>query len=364
MKKMALSIYDAIDLAPADSSVKIVNHLNEDEWKGFVEAHPEGNIFQTPEMFQVFKQTNRFQPDLWAAVSQERLLALFIPVHIRLFDHLPQRFSTRSILYGSVLVSPDILGYQALGDLLDAYTNEVEEKPLFTELRNLYDFQLLNPVFVEHGFEYEDHLNFLIDLNKSPDEVFQSISSNGRKAIRKAMRKGVHAEEVHDRKLIPVFYDLLQHTFTRAGVPLADISLFEAVLDILVPDGKAKMFLANFEGRYIAASLELPYKDVIYSWFSGYDYEYRHLYPNDLLVWHALEWGAMNGYQVYDFGGAGRPDQEYGPRDFKAKFGGQLVNFGRYTYVHAPHTLTYSSFFYQIFRSVGIKTNLVRFFHH
>jgi len=35
------------------------------------------------------------------------------------------------------------------------------------------------------------------------------------------------------------------------------------------------------------------------------------------------EMGVGNGYRLYDFG-TGRPDVEYGVRDFKAKFGGEL----------------------------------------
>ena len=36
------------------------------------------------------------------------------------------------------------------------------------------------------------------------------------------------------------------------------------------------------------------------------------------------------------FGGAGKPDKPYGVRDYKLKFGGQLVNWGRFEKVHKP----------------------------
>ena len=38
-------------------------------------------------------------------------------------------------------------------------------------------------------------------------------------------------------------------------------------------------------------------------------------------MWHTLDWGAEDGYSLNNFGGAGKPDEEYGVRDFKAKFG-------------------------------------------
>jgi lipid II:glycine glycyltransferase (peptidoglycan interpeptide bridge formation enzyme) len=57
---------------------------------------------------------------------------------------------------------------------------------------------------------------------------------------------------------------------------------------------------------------------------------------NELLVWDILKWGQDNGYRRYDFGGAGRPEEKYGVRDFKGKFGGDLVCYGRNVCVHAP----------------------------
>jgi len=72
--------------------------------------------------------------------------------------------------------------------------------------------------------------------------------------------------------------------------------------------------------------------------------------PNELLIWHILQWSVQNGYRFYDFGGAGKPDEHYPVRDFKAKFGGQLVSFGRNTCVHAPGRLWLSKRGYQILR--------------
>ena len=57
-------------------------------------------------------------------------------------------------------------------------------------------------------------------------------------------------------------------------------------------------------------------------------------YPNDFLIYHILQWGRENEYKVFDFGGAGHPDEEYGVREHKLKFGGDLVSFGRFQKVY------------------------------
>jgi lipid II:glycine glycyltransferase (peptidoglycan interpeptide bridge formation enzyme) len=108
--------------------------------------------------------------------------------------------------------------------------------------------------------------------------------------------------------------------------------------------------LAYVDQTPVATSIELLYKDVVYGWYGGVDRDYARYMPNELLTWNILEWGAEHGYAVYDFGGAGKPDEDYGPRAFKAKFGGTLVNYGRNIFVHMPLTLKISQTSFKLVR--------------
>lgn len=342
------------------NGVDIVRFLPETEWRRFIEDNPNGNVFHTPEMFEVFKLAHGYEPEIWAAVNAGKIMALLLPVQINLMEGVLRRLTTRAVSYGSILYRPGVEGEESLGILLRAYTSEKKKLPLFTELRHVSDVGPVLPILNKFGFVYEGHLNYMIDLNKAPAEIFKNINKSGQKAIKKAMRSGVNYLEVQNPDLLSTYYDLLMQTYLRAKVPLADMSLFRAILEILVPRGMAKMQLAAVDGHYVAASLELPYKDTIYSWYSGYDYNYRHACPNDYLVWKILEWGAENGYRMFDFGGGGRVGQVYGPGEFKAKFGGQLVNFGRHIYVHSPLALRLSSIAYRVYRMVGIRPNGTR----
>jgi lipid II:glycine glycyltransferase (peptidoglycan interpeptide bridge formation enzyme) len=53
-------------------------------------------------------------------------------------------------------------------------------------------------------------------------------------------------------------------------------------------------------------------------------------------IWGEMQYAAENGYPLFDFMGAGSPDQPYGVRDFKAEFGGELVEHGRFLCVRKP----------------------------
>lgn len=331
------------------TNLQIVNSLDEKVWHDFVDWHPHGNIFHTPEMFQVFGRAKGYRPILWAAVDKHgQILALLSPVQVSLRDGLLRRLTTRSIAYGSVLCNQTPCGQEALASLLSTYLQTTRWQALYTELRNMSDVACLQKIFEKNGFVYTDHMNFLIDINCSPEQVLQNIGARTRKHIRRGLRKGnVIVELLRERSKLSIWYELVRKTYQNARVPLADRSLFEAAHEILQPRGMIQFWLARLDSTYVAASAELLYKDIIYGWYGGVDRNYAAEMPGEMLMWHILEWGAQNGYRTYDFGGAGKPNEEYGVRDFKAKFGGKLVYFGRNIHVHSPLLLRLCTLGYQ-----------------
>ena len=137
-------------------------------------------------------------------------------------------------------------------------------------MRNLSDLSILNSVSPKVGFVYEDHLNYLIDLNDSPGEVLQTTGSRQGEHIRRGVAKGaVIVEEMENRDSPPMWYELVRKSYTAAHVPLADHTLFEAASSICsarcCTDFGSRASIHNM----FAASVELLYKDTIYGWYSG-----------------------------------------------------------------------------------------------
>lgn len=341
----------SIDLMQKD--LRVVKQLDEGKWKQFVEKHPQGNIFHTPEMFQVFTQAKGFDPMLWAVVRNDgQVEALFLPVQVTL-NNLLRPLTTRAISYGSVLCSPTNAGRRALSLLLNTYVRENRATCLFTELRNISDMQDEQPMLREQGFVYEAYLNYLIDLKPSPEQVFLNIGARTRKNIKHGLNKGeVTLKEVTEPGQLDICYNMLSQTYQAVRVPLANRSLFDAAFDLLHPKKMIRCMLAYVGDAPAAVSVELLYKDVMVGWYGGTDRAFSKYVPYDLLMWEILKWGAENNYRLYDFGGAGKPDEKYGVRDHKAKFGGKLVSYGRNTYVHMPGALWLSRQGYQFVRNL------------
>jgi len=77
-------------------------------------------------------------------------------------------------------------------------------------------------------------LNYLIDLDSSPENVFNQIGHRTQRNIRHALNQGkVSTKEIFDEAGVIQSYQLIRKTYTNAKVPLADQSLFESAFDIL-----------------------------------------------------------------------------------------------------------------------------------
>lgn len=192
--------------------MKVVQELAEETWRQFLNEHPAANIFHTPEMFAVFAQTKGYHPMLWAVVDDEdTVLALFLPVQVTLIHNLLRRFTGRTIAYGSILCVPGEIGQKALVLLLQTYRQTAGNTGLFTELRNLHDLSEWQSILNDQHFVYEAHLNYLVDLDLSVEQLLQNIGQRTRKRIRKGLRDGeVQVTEVTTPAELDHWYNTLQ----------------------------------------------------------------------------------------------------------------------------------------------------------
>ena len=317
--------------------ITITDSIDVKQWGEFVYNHPYGNIFQTPEMAEVYKRTKNYEPITLAAIDNttDEMLAMLLAVVIQ-ESSVMGSLSARSVIHGGPLFTDNEVGVDAVLLLLKRYETVAKQKALFTMARMVHAIPQLSPVLTKVGYEYKNHVNFLADLTEGVDELWKKLYKSKRQAINKAKRIGVSVEEIEDKKLIPVFYNSVEGSYSNSRVPLVDISLFESVFDILAPKNLCKFFLAAYDNQYVASTCFACYKGYIFDWYGGIDRRFSSCRANELLEWYSLKWGAENGFHIFDFGGAGNPDEPYGPRRFKKEFGGRLVDIGRYTKVHSP----------------------------
>ncbi|NCB68821.1 MAG: GNAT family N-acetyltransferase [Bacteroidia bacterium] len=105
----------------------------------------------------------------------------------------------------------------------------------------------------------------------------------------------------------------------------------------MVSKAYGSLLVVKSEDKILGGILCVGDGNVLYEWFvCGDDGELPKVYPSVMATRAGIEYAVNNGYRMFDFMGAGKPDSKYGVRDFKARFGGKLVEHGRFLYICSP----------------------------
>lgn len=306
---------------------EISNH----KWSDFVANHPHGNIFQTPEFYNIYLNTKNYEPLFVSVEENNNLTAILLAVIQKQHSGLLGKFSARSIIIGGPLVVNN--NHTHLEQILKKYNLTIKGKAIYTQFRNLWDWSEHKDVFEKTNFHYIPHLDIIIDTNDLKS-LEQGISQNKKRNIVKSRNKGVEFKEITGKNEFMDCLNLVYSTYKRIGLPCTPKDHLISAYKELFPINRLKIFGAYFNGFLIGVRLELIYKDQIYDWYAGANENESNKYPNDFLIYNILLWSHSKGLKTFDFGGAGKPNQPYGVRDHKLKFSNNLVEFGRFECVH------------------------------
>lgn len=329
--------------------------IDEETWASFVRSHPEGNIFHSPAMVGLYESAGIEKPVILFYIGLDGAIEGVISAFI-LGEGSPiiSWLSSRAIVWGGPLVRDNRKDvYEAL---LTALLTKLRGKVTYIQVRNLTDTSAESYLFQKCGFLYDEHLNILFDLKKSESQLWNELHPTRRKQIKRAERRDVTTvfHEKAGETVIKACYDILVSVYQKAGLPLPEFSFFLKASSLHSEREGFRVVTAHSENRIIGFRFILLFRGVLYDWYAGSDERYHDKYPNDVLPWEIIKWGHEQGYSTFDFGGAGHPREKYGVRDYKMKFGGLVVNYGRYTFVHRPWV------YYPAKMFMKLKTRLFR----
>lgn len=313
----------------------MVRELNREKWSEFVYDHPYGNVFQTPEMFEVYKNTENYEPIFLAVVNEkDEILGTLLAVIQKEYSGILGNFTARSIIWGGPLVKDN--KEEIFDSILKEYNRVIKRKVIYTQFRNLWDLESQKNIMKKNGFIYEEHLNILINLEKSEEQLWKEVHSKRRNEIRRAKKEGVVFSVESSIDALKTCYEIIEEVYSYARLPYPSFTFFKALFENSKERIGLRLFTAKYDDQIIGCMLGLVFKETIYDFYAGSYRKFYNKYPNDLIPCEIFLWGKKNGFRIFDFGGAGKPGVSYGVRDYKKKFGGELVNFGRYEKIHRP----------------------------
>lgn len=310
--------------------LKSKDQINLTQWNTLLQTSSHRSAFQSPQCFDFYASLSFMEAFVFGVSENGTLKGVVVGFILKDGGKLKRFLSRRAIINGGPLLADDI-SEEALSMLLGTCKAALRKKAIYIELRNLSDYSYLKEIYHKNGFVYEPHLDYIVDT-PSEEEVNSRIEKRRMQSIRSAIRNGVEIITDPTIEQVRKFYELLEELYrTKVKTPLYPFEFFEK----LMQQDFGLFLLLKYEGQIIGGQVSLCLKDyAVYDLFmTGDDISYKKLRPSTLATYSGIQYAATNGYGYCDLMGAGKPGKEYGVRDFKASFGGRLVEYGRCRYV-------------------------------
>ena len=302
-------------------------------WQMLVEQSPYATWFQTPEAYAFYASLPDELTPFTVGVDEDgQLMGVVVGYTTRETNPIKQLFTCRSIVIGGPLLDERISD-NAVTALLCA-VKRVTRSSIYVETRNFHDYSRWRHIFEQCGFAYQPHLNFHVDTS-SVEVVDKNLGKSRKRDIRTTIRDGVTPVLNPTIEQVREYYAILKDLYTtKVKTPLFSWNFFEQ----LYHTDHGRFILTEYQGKIIGGTVcvMLPGK-ALYEWFvCGEDGVYEHIFPSSYATYLGIRYAAENGCQIFDMMGAGKPEEAYGVRDFKARFGGEQVEHGRYLCIRKP----------------------------
>lgn len=308
--------------------IRTYSEIDKQDWRLLAETSPLSTWFQTDEAYRFYQSVSDMCAFVYGVMEEDKLVGVIVGYTTQEKCKLKQYFTARVIVVGGPLLDENI-SESALTMLLQTVKKQQGEA-IYIETRNLHDYSRWKTVFKANGFAYQPHLNIQVACN-----AMHTMSEQRIRQVRKALKNGVVITEPQSEQEIRDWYQILRQLYRqKVRTPLWS----EAFFLQFYRNGVGKYLLVKYNGKVIGGMMcPIFAGKAIYEWYvCGLDEAYREQYPSVMATYAAIEYAKHNDIAMFDFMGAGVPEQPYGVREFKKEFGGEVVEHGRYLCVRKP----------------------------
>lgn len=307
-------------------------HIERVHWSKIYDKNNYATPFQSPEYFDFINSIPNSSAEVFIVTDEEEIKVLCV-VTCQKEAGIKGYFSRRAIIYGGPLLVRNDQSYFEY--LLTGIEKYYRQKAIYIEFRPLYDYHSFDRIFQLRKWEYLPYQNYIIQLTNEK-EVFSKIKYEKRRQIRKSLKSGSKVQILSSPSdtIIKELFQLFEKLYkNKINKPVPSICFFKNLSQAKF----CKVLIITYNDIIIGGSFLLFNSNIIYDWYRvGDDVNYRNQYPSTLAAWGAIKAGIEMGCKTFDFMGAGRKDRDYGVREFKSRFGGELVEYGRYIKIIHP----------------------------
>lgn len=183
--------------------------------------------------------------------------------------------------------------------------------------------------------------NFLLEIEKSEEELQASFNSKTRYNIRLAEKRGVKIKDNSTQEGIENYIRLMEETTKRQGFLNHNADYFRKLFSVF-PKERLRIFEAVYEDTVLTSWILFNFNGKLYYPYGASSNMHRDLMPNNLIMWEAVKYGKRLNCKIFDLWGCLGPapdkkDPWYGFHKFKAGYNPQLMQYiGTYDFVYKP----------------------------
>ena len=309
------------------------NEISVEKWDQLLAHGSFVSPFQTHSFSKVLDKIFGFDAAVFA-LSDSGEIKVLLGVALMKEPGPVSFFTWRGIIFGGPVIYNATI--EELSFFLTECGNRLKGKAIYLETRNFFDYSFYKDSFLKSGWKYVPYLNVKLNLSGiSKDKLTSIFKYNRRREINQSIQNSAKYSLCSGKDELISIYHILQKTYRiKAKLPLPPVEFFLELFKLEI----FKAFAVFHEEKTIGGSfcLILPGKSLYTYYYCGLRDYHKRIFPTHLAVLAALEYAVENKIPIIDFMGAGKPGIDYGVRDYKMEFGGDLVEEGRFLKVLSP----------------------------
>jgi len=314
--------------------------VDEKTWNTWVSSTPDGTFYQTTYYAEAMAEMGA-RPLFLRATEDDHTRGILLGIVSGFGERMLEKFRLTPLAPAIRVTLPHVQSFYAplafdakaetAGGLLDALTRQTQA----------YQVECIPPIHARHydlseafrarGFRPSHYGTFLVDLSTGAEKLWEGLDKAARKAVTGCEEQGVTVSRAATEEDVREYLDLLQSFRKKSGLLMPPFyptvgfwkKRHGSCLDI---------YLARQEGKLVSGMTAVYFNGIITEVAVARDLQCK-AYAQDAIKWEIIQWGAQNGYRLYDVAGVNPNPQtpkEKGGYQFKAKWGGRLVEYDNY----------------------------------
>jgi hypothetical protein len=327
--------------------IELLSGEDQEKYNKFVFKHPDSTIYHSIEWKKIIQESLNLKPYYLLAKNEEDKIEGVLPLfHIKtIFNNVLSSLPLSS--YGGFIGER-----RSITPLLNAATMlkkdlrcnlVIRQKPLDLEV-----------FFNEFNLIKENLWNLQRVNIKNPQEMWYSLDKTNRTNIRKAEKNGLYIKTAQSESDLTDFYHLFCLTYKRLGFCVPNYHFFKKIWEVMSPLGYLKIFIVKLDELSIGSTLNLTFRDTVFSAYIGLDERYLDLKVSNYLDWNSLLWCYKKSFCYYDLGLTTKENKSL--FSYKSSFSSEDTIYSRYVSQNLSNINKHRSFIYNIVRHSLRKT--------